>query len=29
MGLLSPWMAVLGMSVSSLIVVVNSTRLLK
>lgn len=29
MGLLSPWMAVLGMSISSLIVVVNSTRLLK
>ena len=29
MGLLSPWMAVLGMSVSSIIVVVNSTRLLK
>jgi Cu2+-exporting ATPase len=29
MGLLSPWMAVIGMSVSSLIVVVNSTRLLK
>jgi Cu2+-exporting ATPase len=29
MGLLSPWMAVLGMSLSSLIVVVNSTRLLK
>jgi Cu2+-exporting ATPase len=29
MGILSPWMAVLGMSISSLIVVVNSTRLLK
>jgi Cu2+-exporting ATPase len=28
-GVLSPWMAVLGMSLSSLIVVVNSTRLLK
>ncbi|GGW88680.1 heavy metal translocating P-type ATPase [Alteromonas halophila] len=28
-GLLSPWMAVVGMSVSSIIVVSNSTRLLK
>ncbi len=28
-GILSPWMAVVGMSVSSLIVVTNSTRLLK
>ena len=28
-GILSPWMAVVGMSVSSIIVVTNSTRLLK
>jgi Cu2+-exporting ATPase len=27
-GLLSPWMAVVGMSLSSIIVVTNSTRLL-
>lgn len=29
LGLLDPWMAVVGMSLSSLIVVINSTRLLK
>ena len=29
MGLLAPWMAVVGMSLSSLIVIVNSIRLLK
>ncbi|MEC7470163.1 MAG: heavy metal translocating P-type ATPase, partial [Pseudomonadota bacterium] len=28
-GLLLPWMAVIGMSLSSIIVVTNSTRLLK
>jgi len=28
-GFLSPWMAVVGMSLSSLIVVANSIRLLK
>jgi Cu2+-exporting ATPase len=28
MGLLSPWMGVIGMSLSSLLVVANSTRLL-
>jgi Cu2+-exporting ATPase len=28
-GFLTPWMAALGMSISSIIVVVNSTRLLK
>ena len=28
-GILTPWMAVIGMSLSSIIVVVNSVRLLK
>ena len=28
-GILTPWMAVIGMSLSSILVVTNSTRLLK